>query len=133
MPGKLFFGFEDSGRSANQPARPESGVLGVGGIRHWARLALTSAKRLTQDLKSCCHSSVLQAPPGARKTPPPGAASAPCGAATAQTIDATTVTNIVITNATVRRTISNLQVGRRHREGRRCCLGCCGGRVQVLQ
>src|SRR4051794_26560673 len=106
---------DEGGRSANQPASPESGALGVGGIRHWARLALTSARRLTQDLKPCFHSSVLQAPPGARSGPSIGAADAG-GAATAHTIDATTVTNIVITSANARRTMSVLQIGRQHGE-----------------
>ena len=84
----------------------------MGGITHWARSALTSASRLTHDLKSACHSSVLQRPPGARNAPPPGAAIAPEGVATAHTIDATTVTNIVNTNANARRTMSTLHVGR---------------------
>src|SRR3954470_6258960 len=114
-PGRV----DDAGRSANQPASPESGVLGVGGTRHCARPALTSASRLTQDLKSCFHSSMLQAPPGARSGPSIGAAEAG-GAATAHTIDATTVTSIVITSANARRTMSVLQVGRGHRDGRRC-------------
>src|SRR3954451_6315755 len=93
---------DDAGRSANHPASPESGVLGVGGSRHCARLAVTSARRLTQLLKSCCHSSVLQAPPGARSGP----ADAGDGAAKAHAIDATAVTSTVSTIAQARRAIS---------------------------
>src|SRR4051794_4427972 len=97
---------DDSGRSANHPANPESGVLGVGGIRHSARAAPTSASRPTQALKPCCPSSVLHAPPGAF----PGAADAADGAATAQAIDAIAATTSASTIAPARRTISALQV-----------------------
>ena len=48
------------GRVANQPARPESGVLGVGAFRHWARAAATSGSSATQPRKSACHSSIEQ-------------------------------------------------------------------------
>src|SRR4051812_43715494 len=94
------FSFDDSGRSTNQPARPESGVLGVGALRHSARSAATSLSRLTQPGMSLPHSSTLQAPPGARS----GAAEADDGATTAQAMLAATATSTVSISAHPRRT-----------------------------
>src|SRR4051812_23828240 len=102
---------EEAGRSANQPASPESGVLGVGGMTQAARSDVRSASRPTQPAMSCCHSSVLQAPPGARTGPSYGAADPAVGAATAHAIDATTMTSSANTIALARRTMSDLHVG----------------------
>src|SRR3954453_13047282 len=122
-PGRV----DDAGRSTNHPASPESGVLGVGGIKHCARLALTSASRLTQPLKSCCHSSVLHAPPGACNGP----ADAADGVATAHAMEATAITSTVNTIAHARRVISTLPVGQLRNGRRRLHPGRRG--VQVLE
>src|SRR5690349_24043602 len=90
---------DDAGCSANQPANPESGVLGVGGFRQFTLSSATSSRRLTQPGMSVRHSSTLQAPPGALSGP----AVAGDGAATAQAMLATAATSTVRTSAHARR------------------------------
>jgi hypothetical protein len=102
---------EDAGRSANQPASPESGALGVGSRRQSVLLAPTFLRRLTQSRKLICHSSVLQAPSGANEgTPAVGTGAADAGT-TDQDRVATAATRMVRTSALARRAMSCLQVG----------------------
>jgi hypothetical protein len=93
--------------SANHPARPESGVLAVGGVRHEVSDDATSDSRPTQDLKSDCHSSVLQRPPGALAG---GAAYAVVGASTDQEIVAIAAITMARNAAPARRPMSCLSV-----------------------